>query len=81
MEEKEFAHFTSQVCRAMTMSAKTAKEYTDNVVLLAQEIQRRFENSESLRAVNAYGDFVNTCGLLSVNIDIKPLPNIFQRRI
>jgi hypothetical protein len=81
MEEKEFAHFTSQVCRAMTMSAKTAKEYTDNVVLLSEEIQRRFNDSDSLRAVNAYGDFINTCGLLSVNINITPLPGIFQRRI
>jgi hypothetical protein len=81
MEEKEFAHFINQCCRAMSMAGKEAANHTESVKELAAEIERRIETSESLRCVNAYSDFVCTTNLFSVKIDVHPLPSKFGRKL
>ena len=81
LPEKEFAYFVSQVTAAVRYIRQASETHKEEVKLVANDIARRLEEEESLRAVNAYVGFYTTCNRRGSNLDTGDLTKTFISRM
>lgn len=74
MNPREFGLYVQQICRSIQLAQHEVYKYTNQISALSKAIQAKLEEPGSLRQIENYADFVNTCNRKRLSGPIQPLP-------